>query len=265
MIGFVYKLTMDKCGAFYIGSTQDPKARYYAHKSELKRGIHGSHMFQKAWDDSGSAELTMEVLFSGSKEDAQATELALLKSNASSPDLKNTCVNSLKGIEYSRLSDPDSVRRRISERTRGERNPMFGKTHTAEVRAIISKRFKGKPNPSAAHPLTEETKRKIAETKRLNPMIGEKNPFYGKKHTPESLSKMRESQFKRYTKLLETDWTHVQARRILIDGVEYRSQSVAAKALGVSIALITYRLKHPNRYPNYQSLAADQQVTTVDE
>ena len=45
---------------------------------------------------------------------------------------------------------------------------------------------------------SEETKRKIGEANKNKPHLsGEQHPMYGKKHTPESLAKMKESQSKR--------------------------------------------------------------------
>lgn len=254
MIGYVYKLTMDGCKAFYIGSTRNPKSRMSSHRTSLKRGNHDNYRIQEAWDKSGSKELTMEILFYGSMEDAEATELALLRGSADSPDLTNICVQQLKGVDYGRIKNPEEALKRRSAAAKGERNPMFGKTHTPEVRERLSKFFKGRPNPSARHPLSEETKRKLSISKRLNPLLGPKNPFYGKKHPPELLEHIRQKHIARYKKNAELGIPHAQAAGIEIDGVEYISQTAAAKALGVCNALITYRLKRPEKYPNYKSL-----------
>lgn len=88
MIKCVYKLTMDACSAFYIGVTGNPSMRLYAHKSELKHGKHGSHMFQRAWDESGSVNLYMEILEEAPAEEAMVKEVEHLKHNASNQDLK---------------------------------------------------------------------------------------------------------------------------------------------------------------------------------
>ena len=46
---------------------------------------------------------------------------------------------------------------------------------------------------------TEESRRKISDAKKLNPVTGDKNPFFGKHHTEESRRKMREASRRRWT------------------------------------------------------------------
>lgn len=62
----------------------------------------------------------------------------------------------------------------LSERTKGELNPMYGKKHTEEVIRKMSESHKGLKH-------TEEEKRKISEANR-----GEKNPNYGNKRKDSS-------------------------------------------------------------------------------
>lgn len=62
----------------------------------------------------------------------------------------------------------------------GEKNWMYGKTHSDEVKQIISKRFKGTS-------LTDEHKKKISDA-----ISGENHPLYGKHHSEETKQKLRE-------------------------------------------------------------------------
>lgn len=243
MIGYTYKLTLNKSPAFYIGTTTDPKMRLISHRSELKRGIHGSHMFQKAWDESGSTEVYMEILFSGEQSIAQEKEIELLRSNCSDYNLKNTCISSAKGIDYDRVDNPDLVRQRKSQAVSGEKNPMYGKNHTSETRDRISKMKLGIPSPRKGVPMSEEGRKNIAEAIRLNPPAGEKNPFYGKHHSEETKEKLRSTRIGKLP---------ANSNTIVIGGISYPSQNQAAKALGVSPGLITHRLKNSDKYPDYK-------------
>lgn len=249
VIKYVYKLTMDACSAFYIGVTNNPTSRLASHKCELKYGKHGSHMFQKAWDESGSVNLYMEILEEAPAEEAMIKEVEHLKSNASNQDLKNTCVNSAKGVPFDRLEDPEGTRLKMSKQSSGENNPMYGKTHTPEAREKISAMLKGKRLGVKIGPMSEENKRKLSEARLKDPPVGEKNPFFGKKHTPESLEKMRSWDRNK------SNMTFVKP--VEVDGVAFKSRADAARALNIPQALMTHRLKHPERYPTYKSLDAD--------
>ena len=248
MTKYVYKLTMDASPAFYIGVTKNPTARFAAHRSELKWLKHGSHMFQKAWTDSCSTKLYMEIIEEALDEEAMAKEVELLRLYSSDPNLKNTCVNSAKGIQFDRLADPEALRIKKSQIFSGVNNPMYGKTHTPEARQKIRTALKGKTLGFKYGPMSEETKRKLSESKR-GKRLGEENHFYGKKHSPESLKKMREWDRSK------SNMTFVKP--VQVDGVVYKSRADACRALNIPAALMTYRLKHPARYPTYKSLDTD--------
>ena len=66
---------------------------------------------------------------------------------------------------------------------RGEKNPNYGKTLSEETKRKISEAQKGKSH-------SEETKRKISETMK-GKYCGEKNHFYGKSHSAETITSMR--------------------------------------------------------------------------
>jgi group I intron endonuclease len=67
-----------------------------------------------------------------------------------------------------------------------------GKTHTAEAREKMSKARKGKIPWNKGIPQTEEMKNRISNSLKGR-YCGEKNPFYGKKHSEETKLKMKKN------------------------------------------------------------------------
>jgi hypothetical protein len=60
----------------------------------------------------------------------------------------------------------------------GEKNGMFGKTHSEEARKNISEKNKGKTPKNLGNPCSDETKKKISEFAKTR--TGNKNSFYKK-------------------------------------------------------------------------------------
>ena len=80
---------------------------------------------------------------------------------------------------------------------KGKNNGMYGRKRSQRVKDIVSKANKGRKltenqlkkwsEVKIGTKLSEETKQKLREQR-----IGKKNPFYGKKHTKETLNKISE-------------------------------------------------------------------------
>lgn len=76
----------------------------------------------------------------------------------------------------------------------GERNPMYGKTHTDEVKAAQSERMKGENNPNFGKSPANKGKKASPQTKaKISAAVsGEKNGFYGKHHSEATKQILRE-------------------------------------------------------------------------
>jgi len=111
----------------------------------------------------------------------------------------------------SEFTASEATRKKMSESTRGEKHPMFGKTTSEETKRKISEAQIGKIIPKEARKkmsearvgkycgnnshhfgktTSEETKRKISESK-IGKCLGENNSYFGKTHSEETKTKMR--------------------------------------------------------------------------
>jgi len=108
------------------------------------------------------------------------------------------------------ISDEDRKRRsKVMKRLHKEKKTgMHGKTHSEDTKKKMSDVTKGKPKPwLIGKERSEETRKKIsrgnigkinsAETREKisqnhRDISGKNNPMYGKKHSPETIEKLRE-------------------------------------------------------------------------
>lgn len=107
-----------------------------------------------------------------------------------------------KGRTYKkRRTFSPEARQNISKSKQGQNHPNYGKHLSPETRQKISEAQKGKKRK----PHSPETRNRIAESNKTTKRspeyrqrvreatTGEKNPFYGKRHSPESRKKMSKS------------------------------------------------------------------------
>ncbi|MFA5658627.1 MAG: NUMOD3 domain-containing DNA-binding protein [Oscillospiraceae bacterium] len=93
----------------------------------------------------------------------------------------------------------DKYRKMFSEKFKGENNPMFGRKLSEDAKAkLVAARQKSLPDSEETRrkkgakvkgvPKSEEHKRKISETFKTKKISdGENNPFWGKKHSEETV------------------------------------------------------------------------------
>lgn len=134
---------------FYIGQSVDTRARWAAHRRNLRKGEHKNPIMQRAFDKYGTDAFSFEVL-GECRNDAEA--LALAEKNCfdaqvvmtGSASLYNLCRETM--VSVLGIKRTDETRRRMSEAAK-KRAPM-----TQEVRDRISetKRARGQ-RPDAEH------------------------------------------------------------------------------------------------------------------
>lgn len=152
------------------------------------------------------------------------------------------------GDNFSNNPNKEIVREKI---TQSVRNRIANRTD--EEIQFLSKKMTGPQNPNWRHGKTAKNRKcpmcggpiSYYHTNcfecSLTLRKGDKNSFYGKSHSEETKKKLSEQRKGKYN--------GNQRKKIKIDDILYQSYSDAARALGVGVALIAYRVKR--KYPNY--------------
>jgi hypothetical protein len=111
-----------------------------------------------------------------------------------------------EGVSGKIYSEDEVLKKKMQ--TSGENNPMFGKKQTEDTRKLISDRARGRTSSRKGAVLSDETKRKISES-RKGKYGGENNPMFGKKHsedTRHNWSIMRKGKIPVDGKLVESEY-----------------------------------------------------------
>ena len=175
-MGYIYKITNKVNNKSYIGQTiNSVNRRWIEHKRDTKSNKDDFYLhraMRKYGVDNFSISIVEEV------------ENKLLNERESFwINFFNTfeCGYNLTtgGGQNTKISE--DTKKKISENTRGSRNPMYGKTHSTEARAKISKAHKGKT-------LTEEQKLQMSFARK-----GDKAYWYGKHLPEETREKLRQA------------------------------------------------------------------------
>ena len=149
-MGSIYKITNTVNGKSYIGKTiQD------AEKTRIRDHLRGkgSQPVKDAIEKYGKDALTYEILHDGIIPEFLDTleKEAIAKFNTVAPHGYNRNRGGSGSVKHS-----EEARRKMSESTKGENHPMYGKKHSDETKQKISEAHKGKT-------ISEEHRRKISE------------------------------------------------------------------------------------------------------
>jgi group I intron endonuclease len=202
----------------YVGSSENIYDRWKKHLGDLRKGIHHSILFQRAYYKYGEENFELiimeEVKDRNQLVPREQTWLDFYKSYLPKNGYNiNRIAGSPLGMKHSEATKAKiglkSKGRHFSKETReqmsldrkGEKHHMYGKHHSKETKERIRSSLKGK---TLGKILSEEAKRKIRErqtgkhfskeTKNRMSIAHkeEKNPMYGKHHSEEAKRKMAE-------------------------------------------------------------------------
>ena len=256
----VYKISNTLSGRYYIGYSTNINRRFTVHRNKLKQNYHDNIFLQRAYNLDGEDKFVYDIIhICDTEEDAKEIELQYLTDLSIREELYNLNFNNSGGDLLTHHPDKEKIREKIlksqaenmsklssEERKQkygkcGERNGMFSKTHTEEVRKIISELKKGNTYRNGKK-ASDETRKKMSENAKLK--LGEKNPFYGKHHTEETIQKIKEKSKGRLPP---------NTIKISIDGKIYISITEAARQLNLAAPTVLWRLKSKNpKFDNYK-------------
>ena len=260
----VYKIINTITGKYYIGYAKNIYKRFREHRNTLKNGYHQNIILQRSYNKYTLEAFNFEILHQYDNiEDAKNKELEYLQNLEIRESLYNMHYNSSGGDILSNHPDKQKIRKKILDTQKitlskipkdkkiekwaknGDKNGMFGKTHTEEVKQILSLKGKaqtGQKNGMFNKTHTEESKKKMSEINKTR--TGNKNSFYGKTHSQKTRQAISES---------KKDKPNNSAIKITIDNINYNSLADASEKLNINISTISWRIKSKNKkFENYK-------------
>jgi len=265
----VYKITCLSTGKYYIGYSKEIEKRFHTHKMLLRASRHFNILLQRAYDKYGYDDFTFEILHTCKTiDDAKGLELQYLDDINIRPLLYNIHYNNSGGDllthHPNRTEIIEKMTRTITELNNnmtkeekqqkygqsGEKNGMYGRTHTDEVKKRITELKTGNTYCKGKK-ASAETRQKLSIV--ASQRIGDANHFFGKHHSEETKQKLRDANAGKLP---------INTRKVIVDGTTYASVTEAGRQICVCTATIIHRIKSPNpMFANYKY--ADDQTNEI--
>jgi group I intron endonuclease len=261
----VYRISNKLSGRYYIGYSTNIDRRFCVHRNKLKQNCHDNIFLQRAYNLDGEDKFKYDIIhICDTEEEAKEIELQYLTDLSIRDKIYNLNYNNSGGDLLTNHPDKEKIREKIIKSQKetmskmtpeerrekygkvGDKNGMYGKTHTEENRKKFSEIHKGN-SYCKGKKASEETRQKLSENAKLK--IGEKNPFFGKHHSEETIQKIKEKSKGRLPP---------NTIKISIDGNIYISITEASRQLNNPVPTILWRLKSKNpKFDNYKYIVQD--------
>ena len=185
MLHFIYK-TYSSSGLYYYGRHTT---------NNINDGYFGSGKWVRSIKDKSILKRDI-ILFCENQDELLQKEEEYIANHINDPN----CMNfNERPVGFSISNNPNTLLKGtgiINERVRGEKNGMYGKTHSDEYKKYLSENMKGEKNHFYGKVHTDEVKEKISKAnkgKKVSPEVIEKlkKRFPGTSHP---MSKLNEEQ-----------------------------------------------------------------------
>lgn len=189
----IYKITNNVNGKVYIGQSVNIKARWKDHIHALNRGSSRCALLQRAWNKYKQENFSFEILELCSEDMLDAVEMKYIDfydshNNGYNIESGGNANKHLSDETKQKLRDAhlgmkasDETRQKMSESRMGDKNPMYGQTHSESARKKMSDAAKGRTGrpctdyqkecariANLGKEVSEKTRKKISEANKGN-------------------------------------------------------------------------------------------------
>lgn len=253
----IYRIINSKTGASYIGSSINIEKRLKSHANDLKNSSHCNIKLQADFNLYGKEVFEVEIL----------QELEIVKGIRSILyNLEDQYIEQFKSkitgyniadAKFGNVLQYHPDRENIIKRREQSRKIWLANLSDEEKQKRLENQYLGSANPnwkehlnhnclSCGKPLSHNGKHGKGYCNSCRDRTGHNNPFYGKKHTADTIAKLK-------ARPVKTGKDNPLSKRIYADGLIFDTMRDCANHFGKSAGTITHRCKSKN-YPNWYYL-----------
>lgn len=143
----IYKITNTVNGKFYIGSSTDITRRFNEHRSRLNKTVHKNRILQRAWHKHGEDKFTFETIEECANDQKLLLEREQYYLDLLKPYLEigyNIVKQAAGGDVFTNNPNKEAIREKMKVYYGGDKNGMFGKTHSKESIERLKTAAKGR-------------------------------------------------------------------------------------------------------------------------
>lgn len=273
----IYKITDLITQDFYIGSSKNLYSRMLSHKSFLRCNKHTNKYLQNVYNKRGAENFLFEVV--EFCEVPALLEREQFYIDTMKPKYNLGPVGGGDNFSHKTPLEKDEVIRKISqaskrrweslsedeklaysESMKGDKNPNWGNRWSEELRKQASDRMKSRylDSPEIKEIMsarmkdvwsnkTDEDLRNFSAMRKYH-TTGERNPFYGKSHTEETVNILREFHINKYKTAIENGTVEDQynCKPFYVNGVRYVTLKDCVENTGINKSCLVNRLRSKN-------------------